>query len=61
MAKNPSPFVSTTVPYKASPVVGIKPVKPFIWQALPKPPKADPTALTPRGPAGSRARSTGKC
>ena len=45
--KRPSPYVSTTVPYKASPVVGIKPVKPFVWKAppLPKPPKPDPATL----------------
>ena len=47
MAKNPSTYVSNTVPYKASPVVGIKPVKPFVWKAppLPKPPKPDSAAL----------------
>jgi hypothetical protein len=47
MAKNPSTYVSTTVPFKPSPVVGIKPVKPLVWKTppLPKPPKPDPTTL----------------
>ena len=69
--KNPSTYVSTTVAYKPSPVrpiPAIKPVKPFVWQTppLPKPPKPDPATLERMvkihgGPAGSRARSTGKC
>ena len=50
MAKNPSAYVSTTVPYKASPArpaTAIKPVKPFVWKTppLPKPPKPDPATL----------------
>ena len=47
MAKNPSTYVSTTVPYKANPIPAIKPVKPIVWKAppLPKPPKPDPATL----------------
>ena len=47
MAKNPSAYVSTTVPYKASQVTAIQPVKPFVWKTppLPKPPKPDPATL----------------
>jgi len=63
--KRPSTYLTTTAPFKPTPVrpvTVVKPVKPFVWKtpALPKP-KADPTALTRGGPAGSRTRSTGKC
>ena len=48
--KRPSPYVSTTVPYRPSParpVTAIKPVKPFVWKTppLPKLPKPDPATL----------------
>ena len=45
--KRPSPYVSTTVPYKASPIPAIKPVNPLVWKPppLPKPPKPDPATL----------------
>ena len=63
MATKRPTYITTTVPFKPSPVrpvTAIKPVKPFVWKTPPLP-KADPTALTRGGPAGSRARSTGKC
>ena len=67
MTKNPSTYI-TTVPYKASPVTAIKPIKPFVWKtpALPKPPKPD--RATPQrmvktsvgGPAIVRAQTATK-
>lgn len=67
MAKNSSTYISTSVPFKPSPVrpvTAIKPVKPFVWKtpAL-KLPKADPTALArlvKDGPAGIKARTAAK-
>lgn len=64
MTKRLSTFLNTTTrlkPTPVRPVTAIKPVAPFVWKATQKLPKADPTALTRGGPAGSRARSTGKC
>lgn len=71
MAKNPSPYVSTSVPFKPSPVrpvTAIKPVKPFVWKApaLPKPPKPDRAApqrmvkISVGGPAIVQAQTAAK-
>jgi hypothetical protein len=65
--KRPSTYVTTTVPFKPTPVrpvTAIKPVKPFVWKTpAPKLPKADPTALSRLvkvGPAGIKARTDAK-
>jgi hypothetical protein len=65
MAKNSSSYLTTTVPFKPSPVrpvTAIKPIKPLVWKAPPLP-KADPTALArlvKDGPAGIKARTAAK-
>jgi len=68
--KRPSPYLTTTVAFKPTPVrpiAAIKPVAPFVWKTppLPKPPKPDPATLERMvkihgSPAVIRARSTGK-
>ena len=63
--KRPSTYVTTTAPFKPTPVrpvTAIKPVKPFVWKTPPLP-KADPTALArlvKDGPAGIKARTDAK-
>jgi hypothetical protein len=65
--KRPSPYLTSTVAFKPSPVrpvTAIKPVKPFVWKTpAPKLPKADRTALArlvKDGPAGTKARTEAK-
>ena len=68
--KRPSPYLTSTVPFKPTPVrpvTAIKPFKPFVWKSpqLPKPPKPDPATLERMvkihgGPAGIRARTDAK-